>query len=288
MNVLRIAITGANGQMGSFLVAYLRKRGHIVYELVRSKEKAKDTNYYQYFDLADPYHMPSFDNIDVLIHTAYFFDAINKDYTKINTLGTQALFRQARTDNVKYTIFISTISAHADAISQYGKVKYQLEILLQQEYDNVIIIRPGLIFSTPLQGIAGAMDNFIKRYPIVPSIGLGRQLIYPCFLEELALFLENLSILQPKINKPVVAASDIYIYFNDLIMYLARKRQKRILLLPIPFYGIYFLLRMIELFGINIGFRSDSLLGLQYANKHHDFVEAKSLGATFSGLGELG
>jgi len=47
-------------------VEYLRNRGYIVYELVRSSEKAKDSKYYQFFDLAQPQKIPSLKGVDVL------------------------------------------------------------------------------------------------------------------------------------------------------------------------------------------------------------------------------
>src|SRR5690242_13777981 len=144
MTTLRYAITGANGQVGSFLVNYLRQQGHIVYELARSPEKVTDSNFYKFFDLAKPEQMPSLQDVDVLIHTAYFFDTLNKHYKNINILGSQKLFQQAKIDQVKQAMFISTISAHPAAVSLYGKTKYQLEQLLLQENENTIILRPGL------------------------------------------------------------------------------------------------------------------------------------------------
>src|SRR3990167_3103347 len=284
MKSLSYAITGTNGQIGSFLVDYLRKRGHVVYELVRSEDKAKDKDYYKFFDLAKPQQIPSLKGIDVLIHTAYFFDTTHKNYTAINTIGTQTLFQRATTDHVKYAMFISTLSAHAAACSLYGKTKYQLEQLLIRENQNAIIIRPGLVFHTSLQGITAAMDHVVKKYPVVPLIGRGKQLIYPCLLEELAQFIFTLSIQQPMIKQPIIAATEQAITFKQLVNHLAIKRQKNILLFPVPFYVIYFLLKMIEFFGLTTGLRSDSLLGIQYASTKIDFSATKNLGMRFSGL----
>jgi len=284
MKMLTYAITGANGQLGSYLVSYLRKNGHIVYELTRSPEKAQDKNYYKYFDLANPRKISSLQNIDVLIHAAYFFDATNKEYSTINILGTQKLFQQAKTDNVKYPIFISTISAYETARSLYGQTKYKIEKLLKLENENVTIIRPGLIFHTPLQGITAAMDNFIKKYPVVPLIGCGKQLINPCRLEELAPVLYNISIYQPFVKHPIVAASEQSMTFKELVKYLAGKRNKKIKLISIPFFMIYLMLKVTELLKLPIGLRSDSLLGLQYANSNLDFSETRNLNFNFSEL----
>ena len=282
MTSLCYAITGANGQIGSFLVDFLRKRRNTVYELVRAEDKAKEKKYYQHFDLAKPLEMPSLKHIDILIHTAHFFDTTDKNYKKTNVLGTQKLFQQARADGVKYNIFISSISAHAAAFSLYGKVKYELEQLLIEEKSQGVIIRPGLIFHTPLQGITAAIEHYVMKYPIVPLIGGGTQPIYPCLLTELAQLIETVSIKQPKINKPIVAASENSVTFKELIKFLAKQNGKRILFLTIPFYAVYSLLRIMEFLNLPVGLRSDSLLGLQFVNKEMDFSETQNLGFSFN------
>lgn len=284
MKPLLFAITGANGQIGSFLTDYLRKQGHIVYELVRSSEKAHDDKYYKFFDLAQPQQIPSLQGIDVLIHSAHFFDSTAPDYKKINMNGSQKLFQQAKIDRLKYTIFISTLSAYSEARSLYGKTKYQIEQLLMTEHPNINIIRPGLVFHAPLKGVVGAMDNFVKKFPIVPLIGRGKQLIHSCFLEELAKLILMLSIKQPIVKNPIIAATTQAITFRQLVKCLAKKQQRKILLLPIPYYGIYSLLKIVEFFQLSIGLRSDSLLGLQYSNPHIDFSETQNLGVRFSEL----
>src|SRR3990167_2801491 len=284
MDPLIFAITGANGQVGAFLTEYLRNCGHIVYELVRSSEKAKDKTYYKFFDLAEPQKISSLQGIDVLIHAAYFFDTTVKKYESTNVAGSQQLFRQAKIDRVKYAIFISTLSAHPDARSLYGRTKYQLEQLLMRENLNMSIIRPGLIFHSPLKGITSAMDNFVGKFPVVPLIGRGKQKLYPCLLEDLVQLIFTLSMKQSVIKRPIAAATECAITFKQLVQYLAIKRQKHVLAFPIPFYAIYFMLKTIEFFVLPIGLRSDSLLGLQYADSAIDFSETENLGVHFREL----
>lgn len=284
MKKMTYAVTGANGQVGSYLTAYLRKQGHVVYELVRSKDKARDPAYYQFFDLAQPDNMPCLQGVDVLIHAAHFFDTTNRRYTDINITGAEELFRHAKHHGVDRCIFISTLSAHAAARSLYGKVKYQLEQTLPLMHPATILIRPGLVFHLPLQGITAAMDNFVKKYPVVPLIGRGDQMIYPCFLPDLARSIYMLTLNPLAMSVPIVAAAEQAMTFKQLIKYLAKQRNKRVMLIPIPFYGIYSLLRMVELAGIPIGLRSDSLLGMQYAESYPDFSATKKLGLSFQGL----
>lgn len=283
MKSLVYAVTGANGQIGSYLVDFLRKQGHTVYELVRSVEKVSDVRFFKAFDLTHP-DMPSLQGVDVLVHTAYFFDTSKKEYEAINIHGTEGLFRRAAHDGVKNAIFISTLSAHQAACSRYGRTKYQLELSLKQSFTNVTVIRPGLVFTSPLRGITAAMDTFVQKLPVVPLIGSGKQLIYPCHLNELARLIAGLGDQPYKNAKPIIAAAEQAVTFRELVQYLAKQRQRKVMLLPIPFFSLLLLLKTVEFCKLSIGLRSDSLLGLQYADPQVDFSETRAVGAVFSSL----
>lgn len=284
MKTLRYAITGANGNIGVFLVKYLRQHGHVVYELVRSPEKAMDVNYYKYFDLANSSHILTLHGIDILIHAAYFMDTRSIKYKDINIIGSTMLFQQASIDSVKYVVFISTVSAYSTARSLYGNTKYQLEQLLINSNCNAVVVRPGLVLHKSLHGIAATIDNFVKKSLIIPLIGNGSQLIYPCFLEDLARCILTLSMQQLKIKKPIIAAAEQALTFRQLVQYLAKHNHKQRIFIPIPFSVIYLLLKSIEFFKLPIGLRSDSLLGMHYGNKSIDFSETRNLGINFNKL----
>lgn len=278
------AVTGANGQIGRYLVSYLRQRGNIVFELVRSINKAADEKYYRFFDLCEPNNIPSLKDIDVLIHPAYFFDLSDVEkYKVVNIDGTMALFEKAKNGGVKYAIFISTISAYEDAKSLYGKTKFQLEQRLRL-YDNVAIIRPGLIFHHPLQGMAESLDRYIRKLRIVPVVGSGKQLIYPCLLDDLVKFIVTLSQKKPIVRDVLVAASFAPITLMALIEYLSKRAKKNIFTLKIPFVFIFLVLKTLEKLRIPLVLHSDNLLGLQYTNPGIDFSGAKKLGGEFNNL----
>ena len=282
MKSLVFAITGANGQIGSYFVDYLRKKGNVVYELVRSPDKAKDKQYYRYFDLSELSAIPVLNDIDVLIHTAHYFDTTDQNYRKINVIGTKALFEKAKKNQVNFSIFISSISTFSNAQSLYGRTKYEIEECIKDE--NVIIVRPGLVLNQPLKGIAGAMDRFIQKSRFLPLIGNGRQQIYICFLNELTHLIFILSLSKPVVNNPIIAATEKGISFKQLLKSFASQQQKKIMFLPVPFYMAFFTLKVLEWLKLFSGLRSDSLLGLQFVNKEIDFSETKNRGFTFSGL----
>lgn len=275
MKTLRFAITGANGQLGSVLVQYLRKKGHVVFELVRTQEKAIDQQYYLFFDLEKPEEMPNLKGIDVLIHAAYFFDvSCPEKYYVINVDGSRALFLEANECCVPYKILISTISAYKNSRSLYGKTKYEIE---QIYLKNSLVLRPGLILNDPLAGIAGVIQKFVRKYTLVPSIGAGNQMIYPCPIEDLVEKIFHCSIHHVYYHQPIFVGKEIPITLKQLILQFSKQEDKKIYIIPIPFFVIYAVLKLLETIKISIGFRSDSLIGLQYANPEIDFDSARKI-----------
>ena len=103
-------------------------------------------------------------------------------------------------------IFISTISAFADAKSVYGQIKFSAEQVAAQY--GAVTVRPGLIFYKEQRGIVLAMQKFIKLSPIVPLIGRGDMKFYPCRLVNLAQLLQGLLCDEfPWSEGPIIAAN---------------------------------------------------------------------------------
>lgn len=272
-----IAITGANGYIGKTLVNYFLANHHKVNCLGR---KSTHSNaHFIPFELGGANDYRQLSGIDILIHCAYDF-SLRKltDIQKINIDGTLDLFNAARKFGVKLIIHLSTTSAFMDAHSNYGKTKYQLEEAAKK-YD-VIIIRPGLVFSKNAGGIVGALNKLAQKLPVIPIIGNGNQKFYPCHVNDLTRLVDHL-MMNPIINQPIIAAHETPITFKQILQTYAKLYQKRILFIPTPYHLIYLGFKSIELLGLQLGLRSDSLKYLRQEIQL-DFNATKKTGIQFS------
>lgn len=265
---LNIAITGANGYIGSYFKNFLADKGHAIYTLGRAQVESAQ---FIYFDLAKPNISADLAHIDVLIHCAYDFSLT--DFAKIHAVnieGSIALFKQAHAAGVKKIINISSISSFVDAISNYGRAKYAIELAARQ-FD-VITVRPGLVFNKNLGGIMGAINKVIKKFPAAPLIGKGDQIFFPCHLDDLAQLIEHL--IQHDVNPstPITGASENIITFKEMVKTMAALNQKKIMLVPLPFNLLFAGLKCAEILKINLGLRSDSLKYMKHYNQHPDFM----------------
>ena len=279
MNTYNIAITGANGYIGSSLSTYLKDRGHCVYQMARkpTKNEMKD---FIYFELGTKNSYHHLNDMDVLIHCAFDFSLTNFTQSKkINVDGSIDLFKAAKMHGVKKIIYISSISSFPQAQSNYGRIKYAIEV--EAKKFNATIIRPGLVFNKFPHGVIASLTKLINKSKIVPFVNLKEKIFYPCHMDDLLELIY--SSLQNDFNEtmPISAASEENMTFKDLIATLANYQNKKIILCPMPYSILLKGLQFAELTKLNLGLRSDSLKYMKYYNKQVDFNITRQLGIQF-------
>lgn len=109
--------------------------------------------------------------IDVLVHCAHHG---GKKEHEINIQGTMLWMEEARAHGVELQIFLSSLLARRDALSEYGRVKFELERHFVTS--NQVVYRPGLVVGKG--GMFGKMKKSIKRLPVVPLLDRGKTRVY--------------------------------------------------------------------------------------------------------------
>lgn len=265
-----IAITGSTGYIGSYFKSYLLERGYHIIDMGR-KPTLNNSDSFIHFELGQQNELSQLQNVDVVIHCAYDFSQRNHDdIKKANVDGSLYLFEQARKYGVKKIIYLSSLSAFENSISDYGRLKYLTE--QRAKPFNITVIRPGVVFNKTPGGIIGSMNKVVKKLPIIPLVGKGDQLFFPCHIEDLSqlicLLVENNDALQDSI---FVAASETKITFRNIIRVLSDFNKRNVPLISLPYWILYTGLKLAELIKINMGLRSDSLKYMKSFNMNPDF-----------------
>ncbi|HKO45924.1 MAG TPA: NAD(P)-dependent oxidoreductase [Pyrinomonadaceae bacterium] len=276
------AVTGATGYLGSKLESYLTAKGLTVYKLSRNARPEIDPLAVPFsLDKGAPVGFFQEHHVNTLIHCAYDFrpDKWSEIY-EINVKGSIQLMAQARAEGVKNIIFISSVSAYDGCQSLYGKAK--LEIEREAFKIGAVVIRPGLIYGDNPGAMMGALTNVIKRTSVVPIIGSGKQVLYLVHEDDLASLIYKLSTEDfPQINEPITAASEHGHTFSGILKILAERQGKTIRIVPMPWKLCWAGLRVLELFRIKLGFRSDSIVSLVNTNPDMRFDWTKRTGIRF-------
>lgn len=270
------AITGANGFIGSYCNDYLLKRGYRTIKLVRTPADSSSV----YFDLLDGINSSIFDGTESLIHCAYDFRPKTwREIYRVNVEGSRTLFRVAKAGGVKKIIFISSVSAFKGCRSLYGRAKLEIEKMATQE--NALIIRPGLVYGDQERGMYGALCK-MARFPVLPVFSGGRQPLVLVHIDDLAKLIETMITYDGDTpDQPIVAACPQFILFRDLLALLGRRRGRDIVFFSIPGRMAWFALYALERLGLDLSFRSDSLVGLLNPSESHNFSFSDRFGVTY-------
>lgn len=184
---MRILVTGATGFIGSRLVENLSKiKKYRIRCLVRRKGPLKHLKNIEIFsgDITSKSSVKNaMKNVDIVVHLAaikyhYLPDA---EIYETNVMGTKNLLDYSQ--RVKHFIYISTILVH-NPLDTYSKTKLEAEKLVEESGLKFTILRLPFIFGKGDKTNITKMLDFLKKYPIIPIIGNGKQLIYPMHVDD--------------------------------------------------------------------------------------------------------
>lgn len=255
---LNIVITGANGFIGSYLTEYFSSRGHQVYALVHHLYKQAPKNVkYRAFDLKSFASDVIPDGTDVVIHAAYIPFKKGVTQENINEIATDRLYKIAKRKKISKFIFLSSLSASADASSEYGKSKYNISKIIDKNID--LVLEPGLVIGKG--GLFNKIQSIINNSTFIPLIGGGKQQVQYILVEDLAKIISS-SITNGISGKYSVSYKSP-ILMKDFYKIIAKINNKKIILVPFPYLLADIAFGIISLFKLNIGISEENYKGLK-------------------------
>jgi nucleoside-diphosphate-sugar epimerase len=255
-----VAVTGANGYLGSQICQALESGGWQAIRLTRSPDQSRGQAFP--YDLAMPITAQvrkALQSVDALIHAAYDLSLTSSaDIWRVNVAGTRRLLEEARAAEVGRIIVLSSMSAFAGTTQLYGRAKLDIEAITT-EFGGCAV-RPGLVHSEQAGGMVRALRK-LTILPIVPVIigGSGVYTVREQDLLKVIALLASATTLEPG---TISVAHPSRVTLVDLLRAFAAQQDRRCRFVPVPWQPVYWLLRGGELSRLHLPFRADSLLGL--------------------------
>lgn len=266
---MRIAVTGANGYVGSHVVAQVQREGDIVVKLVRNPAPGSGA---LRFVLGESLQASSLTGVQRLVHCAYDFRQRTPEASSlVNVEGTRSLLGSARAAGVEGIVVISSMAAFPASRSVYGRSKLAIEDVAR-EFD-ATIVRPGLVYGDNAGHLVGALEKQMRKRRVLPLMG-GSRPMYLCHVDDLARGVSRLCRTGPPPGV-VTVAWPTPVSFREFLRKLARRRM---FFLPVPYQPVLWSLRLTESLGLRLGFHSDSLIGLIHNDPHPDFSHLDAIG----------
>lgn len=260
--MIKVAVTGAAGFIGAHLCRALEAKPDAfeVIRWIRTPETSRDRRCI----LPDVIDERCFqENIDVLVHLAYVTRFKNAEETqKINLQGSQHLFHLAKKHGVKM-IFVSSMGAHPEAQSWYGRTKYQLEQALARDFRNqspYCIIKPGLVIGDG--GLFERMVATLEKVRFAPLFWGGQQPLQTVSIEDLIQGMMCV-LFQEKVGTYHMVESEAH-PIKDFYFTLMKHLKIKPRLVSLPGDMVLKLVRWMEYLGIHLPITSDNLLGLKH------------------------
>lgn len=256
-----IAITGANGFLGSELTKYFIDQGWRVIALVRGSQRFTSTDDIRYveYDLSTGFDSSVLQQADYLIHAAYSKQGANgSEIFQTNLKAAEQIVTAARAHKLKKMVFVSSMSAHESAESIYGRQKLAIEKLFQGA--DCAIVRPGLIIGNG--GIVKQMFHFMRSKHMVPLIGGGKQPL------QIVAVYDLVKVLATIINNRhsglfTIATPKVYSY-KSFYATLSSHFSIKVLFIPVPFNLLMGVFKLTALLHIPMAVGADNLLGLKH------------------------
>lgn len=255
-----VAITGANGFLGSALVQHFASSGWDVVALVREvplEPKMPNVRFIKY-DLKQDLDPLTLKNVDYLVHAAFVkYSSKNPEAFEDNITGAKKLLSVSRINKLKKNIFISSMSSHENALSVYGKQKLAIESLFNTKKD--VYVRSGLIVGNG--GIVRQTYSFMKSKHLLPLVDGGKQPLQVIGIYDLVNIIEKL--FEPRFFGLYTVANPRVYTYKKFYQTLARAKSIAIIFIPMPFWLLVNTIRLIQMLHLPLNINEDNALGLK-------------------------
>jgi nucleoside-diphosphate-sugar epimerase len=269
------AITGSNGYVGGCVKNYFAAHGWEILELTR---QPKPISRAIKFRLGEEIPSSAFENVAALVHCAYDFKPLRwHEIREVNVEGSRKILEAARMAGVGKIIYISSISAFDGCRSLYGKAKLEIEKIALD--NGALVMRPGLVYGSGPGGMFGKLAEKIRKSSVIPTMGFGSQIQFLVHNEDLCAFIGHYAAGEIKIAPQILTAANEQPWkFKQLLSEIARGLGKKVTFVPLQWRSVWLALKLAELCGMRLNFRSDSLISLMNQNPSPDFSANSKVG----------
>jgi len=193
---LTVVVAGGTGFVGGAIAAELHRRGHRVVVLSHRGEAARgplpESVEIRAADVATGVGLDAaLAGVDALVIALAFPNSPieaprrGRTFMAIDAAGTERLVAAAGRSGVRRLLYISGAGASADAARHWFRAKWRAEEAIRASGIVATIIRPTWIYG-PRDVSLNRFVGFARRLPIVPMTNLGRQLLAPVFIDDVA------------------------------------------------------------------------------------------------------
>ncbi len=189
----QVFVTGATGFVGHAVLQRLCAAGHVVRCLVRhgSEGRLRGLGAIARIEgdvLTRRGLEEGMSGCDAMIHLVGIIRehrAANVTFERVHAEGTRNVLEAAKAAGVQRYLHMSALGTRPGAASRYHLTKWAAEEAVRASGLTWTIFRPSIIYGRG-DGFVTLLASMVRRLPVVPVIGSGRQRLQPIAVEQVA------------------------------------------------------------------------------------------------------
>src|SRR5687768_12101539 len=182
--IMRIAITGATGFVGSHLTTRLTSEGHEVVQIARRSRGTDDAIVQSRLDDVDQL-ATAFAGCKAVAHCAGINREIgDQTYQRVHVEGTRIVVQAAKKAGVEKIVFMSLLRARPQCDSPYHESKWQAEEIARNSGLDYTIIKAGVVYGRG-DHMLDHLSHALYTFPVFGLVGLEEKSVRPLAVEDL-------------------------------------------------------------------------------------------------------
>jgi uncharacterized protein YbjT (DUF2867 family) len=239
-----VSVFGGTGFLGRRLVQRLATAGATVRVAVRHPERARsvlgaaglDRVALLYADVRDQASVAAaVAGADAVVNAvSTYIEKGGVTFEAVHEQGAKTLAQESAAASVARFVLVSGIGADPESGSPYIRARGRGELVVQQAFPAVTIVRPGAMFG-PGDALFGTLAHVARLLPVLPLIGGGRTRLQPVFVEDVAEAIARVLADPGTAGQTYELAGPGVYTLRELVKITLRLIGKRRLLIPVPF-----------------------------------------------------
>ncbi|MFV2082268.1 MAG: complex I NDUFA9 subunit family protein [bacterium] len=299
---MKVAVTGGTGFVGSVLVEELLSRGHVVSVLSRGvvdvkfdldqRPRTKDQRVKHHENRESATYMKGnvitgegldelMEGKDALIHLVGIIrEKGDNTFEAAHHRAVVKVLEAAGRNNIDRVLHMSALGTRAGAVSNYHKTKWKGEEAVRASGVTWTIFRPSIIFG-PRDEFVNMLAKAMKKTPVFPVIGEGRNLMQPVSVKDVARAYGDALVEERAIGKVIELGGPDILTFMDIIKKIAQTLDIKRKYVNIPVSLIRPFVRLSDALRVPAPISTDQLIMLGEDNIVMDTSGMELLGFKF-------
>ncbi len=238
----RVFVTGATGFVGRVVIQALRAEGHVVRCLVR-RGSERDLHGFEAIervegDVLGPPDALEADiaGCDTVVHLVGIIRehrARGITFERVHHEGTQNVLAAAGRAGVRRYLHMSALGTRPGARARYHQTKWSAEEAVRASGLAWTIFRPSVIYG-PGDGFVSMLAGMVRRLPVVPVIGDGRQRLQPVPVEHVAAGFARAVTVEGSIKQTYAATGPDAVSMVEMLELIGAALHRRVRTVRVP------------------------------------------------------